>query len=121
MSSKSAALLQVTGMAAPHPSLAAMRVHSWLERAVRRHFDRPAVNGMTYARLGWAADRGARRLHELGARAGDRIAIALPGGEDFAVALHGAWKLGCAVVPLDLRAPDPPLAGAEIVVDAPLE
>jgi len=97
-----------------------MLVEAWLSRAVRARPAREAVNGLTYAELDAAASAGARDLVARGVRAGDRVALALPPGESFAVALHATWRLGAAVVPLDLRAPDPPLAGARLVVDAPL-
>src|SRR3954468_7970869 len=117
MSSKLAAGVQFT---AGHSSLAAMKVEAWLARAARTRPERGAVNAMTYAELDAAASAGARDLHARGVRPGDRVAIELSPGQDFAVALHAAWRLGVAVVPLDLRAPDPPSAGATLTVDAPL-
>src|SRR4051794_27415224 len=117
MSSKSAAEVQFT---AGHSSLGGVLVESWLSRAVRTRPERGAVNAMSYAELDAAASAGARDLRARGIHAGDRVAIALPPGEAFAVALHAAWRLGAAAVPLDLRAPDPPRAGAAVVVDAPL-
>src|SRR4051812_46739646 len=117
MSSKLAAEVQFT---AGHSSFAALKVEAWLSRAARARPERAAVNAMTYAELDAAASAGARDLHARGIRAGDRVAIALSPGRDFAVALHAAWRLGAAAVPLDLRAPDPPSAGATLTVDAPL-
>jgi O-succinylbenzoic acid--CoA ligase len=58
---------------------------------------------VSYAALLAAADVAARRLHARGARPGGRVAIALPPGEDFAVALHGCLRLGAVAVPVDLR------------------
>ena len=98
-----------------------MRVEAWLSRAARRRPDRAAVNELSYAELDAAASGGARTLDARGARAGDRVAIALPPGVDFAVALHAIWRLGAVAVPVDLRDPDAPRAGAEVVVDAPLQ
>src|SRR4051794_23292228 len=116
MSSKSAALVQVTVMAAGDSSLGAMQVEAWLTRAVRTRPGRGAVHGMTYSELDAAASAVAGPWHALGMRAGEPVALALPPGADFVVALHACWRLGCAVVPLDLRAPDPPRAGAEHTV-----
>src|SRR4051794_2268079 len=116
MSSKSAALVQVTVMAAGDSSLGAMQVEAWLTRAVRTRPGRGAVNGMTYAELDASASGVAATWHAAGMRAGERVALALAPGEDFAVALHACWRLGCAVVPLDLRAPDPPRGGAQHTV-----
>lgn len=83
-----------------------MPVDAWLARAARTHPDRPAVNDLTYAQLHAAARRTAGGLD--GVRAGDRVAIALAPGEDFAVALHATWMRGAVAVPHDLR-----LTGAE--------
>src|SRR3954463_11681649 len=112
MSSKSAAGVQVTGTAR-QPSLAAMQVEAWLTKVARTGPEREAVNGMTYSELDAAASAVAGTWHALGMRPGERVALALPPGADFVVALHACWRLGCAVVPLDLRAPDPPRAGAQ--------
>src|SRR4051794_27750584 len=54
---------------------------------------------MSYAELAERAHGVARALHERGVAAGDQLGLALPPGEDFAVALHAAWRLGCPVVP----------------------
>jgi O-succinylbenzoic acid--CoA ligase len=74
-------------------------VEAWLTRAARSRPERAAVNGLSYAGLAERADGVARALHERGVAAGDRVGLALPPGEDFAVALHAAWRLGCPVVP----------------------
>src|SRR3954454_20436568 len=116
MSSKSAALVQVTVMAAGDSSLGAMQVEAWLTRAVRTRPERGAVHAMTYAELDASASGVAATWHADGMRAGERVALALAPGEDFVVALHACWRLGCAVVPLDPRAPDPPRAGAQHTV-----
>jgi O-succinylbenzoic acid--CoA ligase len=105
-----------------------MVVQAWLQRALARHPDAPAVvaGGCTisYAELAARADAGARDLHARGARAGGRVAIALPPGADFAVALHACLRLGAVAVPIDLR-----LGGEEraaraatcaVAVDGPL-
>jgi O-succinylbenzoic acid--CoA ligase len=57
---------------------------------------------------------------ELEVGVGERVAIALPAGIDFAVALHACFVAGAIAVPVDLREPRErwPIAGA--VVDRPL-
>ena len=80
----------------------------------------PALGALTYADLHDRASRAAGALRERGAAPGERVAIALPAGEDFAVALHACLLLGAAAVPVDLRAPTRRPAGAQIVVDAPV-
>src|SRR3954447_26600809 len=115
MSSKSAAGVQVTGTAR-QPSLAAMQVEAWLTKVARTRPEREAVNGMTYSELDAAASAVAGTWYAEGMRPGERGALALPPGADFVVALHACWRLGCAAVPLDLRAPDPPRAGAQHTV-----
>ena len=66
---------------------------NWLVRADPA---RAAVNSLTYGEL---LDRA---LHaEVPARA--RVAIALPPGEEFAIALHAVWLRGGVAVPHDLR------------------
>ena len=45
---------------------------------------------MTYAELAARADGVACALYRDGVRAGERVGLAAPPGEDFAVALHAA-------------------------------
>jgi O-succinylbenzoic acid--CoA ligase len=80
-------------------------------------------------RLGWAAlyERalaGAAELAARGVRAGDRVALELPAGADFAVALHACLLLGAAALPVDLRLGEAERAArtarAAHVLDAPL-
>ncbi|MFJ4823538.1 amino acid adenylation domain-containing protein [Streptomyces bacillaris] len=59
----------------------------------------------TYAELGEASDRVARRLITLGARPGDRIGIAMDRSPDTVAVILGAMKAGAATVPLDLAYP----------------
>ena len=73
-----------------------MLVDAWLPRAARSHPDRPAVNAMTYGEL-------ARRAAEAAPRRGTRVGIALPPGEEFAIALHACLLGGAVAVPIDLR------------------
>jgi o-succinylbenzoate---CoA ligase len=98
-------------------------VSSWVDAAAAKHLDRVAIEGLewslSYAELRDAAVGGARALE--GAR---RVAIALPPGEDFVIAVHACLLAGAAAVPIDLRLSAPEreqrLAGAELVIDAPL-
>src|SRR5262249_40574139 len=73
-----------------------------------------------YAQLNARAGSAARALRDRGARPGERVAVALPPGEEFAIALHACLLLGAPAVPVDLRVPDPPTGGAAVVVDEPL-
>jgi O-succinylbenzoic acid--CoA ligase len=84
-------------------TLGAMRVDAWLPRAARAHPGRAAVNELTYAQLDAAVERAARVLHARGAGPGRRVALALPPGEAFAVALHATQRVGALAVPVDLR------------------
>jgi o-succinylbenzoate---CoA ligase len=94
-----------------------MEVEPWLPRAARRRPQARALGTLTYAELD---ERVRRAAGALGARPGERVAIALAPGREFAVALHGCLLSGAVAVPVDLRLPDPPLAGAQRVIDAPL-
>jgi o-succinylbenzoate---CoA ligase len=95
-------------------------VPSWLERAAAAHPDRPAVETadgtLTYAELD-AASR-------VELPAGERVAIALPAGLDFAVALHACLRSRAIAVPVDLRLSPAErarvCAGAALVVEASL-
>jgi O-succinylbenzoic acid--CoA ligase len=93
--------------------LASVQVESWLERAARTRPAAEAVNGVAYAEL---LDR-ARRTH-VPAGPGARVAIALPPGTDFAVALHAIWLRGAVAVPHDLRLPAAQRPPADAVLEA---
>jgi O-succinylbenzoic acid--CoA ligase len=104
-----------------------MKTGAWLERAAARTPGRTAVEtprgSWTYAELLAAARAGAARLQGLGAGAGDRIAIALPAGLEFAQALHACLLLGAAVVPVDMRlapAERERIAGGAVLLEEPL-
>jgi len=83
-----------------------MRVEPWLDRAAATDPDRVAIHtparGLTYRELRAAADDVARSLAER-VHPGERVAIALPAGAEFAVALHGVLRAGAIAVPVDLR------------------
>jgi o-succinylbenzoate---CoA ligase len=94
-----------------------MEVEPWLPRAARLRPRARALGDLSYAALD---ERARRAAGALGARPGERVAIALAPGLEFAVALHACLLSGAVAVPVDLRLPDPPLAGARMVIDAPL-
>lgn len=101
-----------------------MLVEAWLERAARTRPEREAVNGLSYAELRKAAERGAGALCARGVAAGDLVGLALAPGTDFVVALHAVWGLGAVAVPIDLRLGAQERAhvgrGCRLVVDEPL-
>ncbi len=98
-------------------------VPHWIQAAAARQPDRVALEtperSLTYAELRDAALAGAGEL-----RGATRVAIALPAGADFVIAFHACLLAGAAAVPIDLRLSDAEqeqrLAGAEVVIDAPL-
>src|SRR5918999_289294 len=100
--------------------LAGMPIDPWLPRAAAQHPDRVALEApegqLTYAQLLEAA--------RIDAAPGTRVAIALPPGLDFAVALHACLIARAAAMPVDPRLGEAEqaafLASAELVVDAPL-
>jgi O-succinylbenzoic acid--CoA ligase len=84
-----------------------MVVEAWLARAAAT---RPTVTALdtpagscSYAQLLQRAQAAAAELATAGARRGERVAIALPAGLDFAYALHACMLLGAVAVPVDLR------------------
>jgi O-succinylbenzoic acid--CoA ligase len=94
-----------------------MEVEPWLPRAARRRPQARALGTLVYAELD---ERVRRAAGALGAAPGERVAIALPPGPEFAIALHACLVSAAVAVPVDLRLPDPPLADATKVIDAPL-
>lgn len=105
-----------------------MQVEAWLHRASRSTPTVTAVETpeeeLSYTELLTAACAGAAELKERGARRGERVAIALPPGADFAVALHACFLLGAVAVPVDLRLTaserDHVAGGALVLVAEPL-
>jgi O-succinylbenzoic acid--CoA ligase len=101
---------------------------AWLARAARAHPERLAIetvaDQLTYAELEQRARAAAGALGERGVSRGDRVALALGAGVDFAVALHGCLLLGAVAVPIDLRLSDAEraarTAGVAVVVEGPL-
>jgi o-succinylbenzoate---CoA ligase len=105
-----------------------MVVEAWLARAAaaRPHsvaLDAPE-GSCTYAELLASASAAAGDLAARGVGAGERVAIALPAGLDFACVLHACLLLGAVAVPVDLRLSVSErahvAAGAAVVVDEPL-
>ncbi len=56
---------------------------------------------LSYGEVDREADAFAAALHQLGVEPGDRVAVDLPNRPEFVVALLGAARLGCVVVPLN--------------------
>ena len=106
-----------------------MHVEQWLPRAARMHPDLPAVQSpagdLSYADLADGARGGAGILAEQGAGPGTRVALALPAGPTFAVALHSCMSIGAVCVPLDMRLSererDALAAKCDLVIDEPLQ
>jgi O-succinylbenzoic acid--CoA ligase len=98
-----------------------------LDADARRHPDRDAlvVDGerLSWAQLKARAVPVAAGLAERGVGKGDRVAVLLPAGVDFAVTLHACLLLGAAVLPVDLRLAraerEARTAAADHVVDEP--
>ncbi len=102
-----------------------VEVDAWLPRAAAAHPRRLAVGSLEYVRLLGEAQSAARLLAGSGVARGDRVAITLPPGEDFASVLHGCLLLGAVAAPLDPRLPEAErtlrAASCAVLVDAPLQ
>jgi long-chain acyl-CoA synthetase len=95
--------------------------------ASREHAARPALHQrdavVSFGELERAARVAAGRLRELGIAAGDRVALKLPNGPEFAAAWFGALQLGAIVVPLNILLAPPEvderirISGARLLVD----
>jgi long-chain acyl-CoA synthetase len=74
--------------------------------AAERHAHKPALiageREITYAELDERVRRAAAALGSLGIRKGDRVALLLGNVPEFVEALHGAWRIGAAVAPLNV-------------------
>jgi O-succinylbenzoic acid--CoA ligase len=101
----------------------------WLIRAAEMHPERLALvtedERLTYAELEARARRTAGALAEKGIKPGDRVALALPAGAEFCVALHACALMGATAVPVDLRLTaaerQARLGGATVVVEERLD
>jgi O-succinylbenzoic acid--CoA ligase len=106
----------------------AVLIEAWLERAATVRPGAIAVEepgaGCTYAELLALARDGAADLRAHGVEPGDRVAIALPAGIEFARVLHATLLLGAIAVPVDLRLRREEraqvVAGAQVVIEQPL-
>ncbi len=105
-----------------------MVVEAWLQRAAAAAPAAIAVEtprgACSYAQLHERARAGAAELAARGGGLGERVALALPAGLDFACALHACLLVGAVAVPVDLRLGERERAaivdGAAVVVDEPL-
>ena len=81
-----------------------MAIRDWL---IRADPGCPAIvaegRALTYAALSQRVDAAAAALAARGVGEGDRVALALPAGADFAVTLHACWRIGAAAMPVDGR------------------
>jgi len=106
-------------------------VHDWATEAARSRPDHVAVDApdgtLTYAELDDRADAAARQLAALGVGEGGRVATTLPPSTAFAAVLHGAPRIGAALVPLNTRLTaaqqrdQVAAVGADVLVDGPLD
>ncbi len=84
-----------------------MQVEAWLQRAAVSSPTRIALETpqarVSYRELAQLAVAGASDLRERGVCPGDRVAIVLPAGIDFAQALHACMLVGAIAVPIDPR------------------
>jgi O-succinylbenzoic acid--CoA ligase len=78
-------------------------VDHWLVRAAAMRPQRMALDGVTYEGLLASAQAAAGDLTLRGVRPGERVALALPPGAEFAAVLHGCFLAGAVAVPIDLR------------------
>jgi long-chain acyl-CoA synthetase len=104
-----------------------MNLAHLLADARRRHRDRPALHQggatVSFGELERRARAAGALLRQRGVEVGDRVAVKLPNGPEFAAAWFGALQLGAIVVPLNvlLAAPEVDermrIAGARLLVD----
>ncbi|MBI9001399.1 AMP-binding protein [Corynebacterium sp. CCM 9185] len=88
----------------------------------------PAITDLqrtvTYRQLAGEVSRAAGALVDRGVRAGDRVAVQLPNGIDFAVAFHAVLSVGATVVPIGMQVTAEDLewqvqrAGGVLLIDA---
>lgn len=63
----------------------------------------PDGERLSYGELHARSDHVAHRLAALGARDGERVAVMLPNGAEFAAVAHAAMRTGAVLLPLNLR------------------
>jgi O-succinylbenzoic acid--CoA ligase len=103
-------------------------IDPWLARATARRPEAVALETpeerLTYRELLLAATRGAGRLVGRGAVTGDRVAITLPAGRAFVVAVHACLLLRTPAMPIDPRLGERErkalLRDAEFLLSSPL-
>src|SRR5215212_3014150 len=83
-------------------------------RAVRISMSGRTITGLAHE----TAAIKARQLAALGVSSGDRVAVALPSGPEFAALLHAMPLLGSVLVPVNAR--DVHVPEAELLVEAAL-
>jgi len=87
-----------------------VKLPEYLRARAVRDPDRDAVvcgdERVTFAELASSVHRLASGLHELGPRAGDRIAVCLPNSVDFVRCFLAACRLGALTVPVNIRLTD---------------
>ena len=96
-------------------------VVAMLRTTVERYAERTAVvelggPSLTYAQLWDGARRVAGGLRDAGVRIGDRVAVQLPNGAEWALAFWGAQLAGAVVVPMNTRLA--PVEAQFILLDA---
>lgn len=93
-------------MTSPHE----VAMGSVLAEHARRFPDRVALRceeeALTYPELQAAVERAAGELHRAGVGPGDIVAVALPNGIDFMVAVFAAWRLDAVPFPLAHHLPE---------------
>lgn len=96
-----------SGSRVAETTLSPVQIDPWLPRAAAVNPDRVAVDApegaVTYGELLGRAGEVTAALAAQGVSRGDRVALALPAGPEFAAALHGCLLLGAVAVPIDLR------------------
>jgi O-succinylbenzoic acid--CoA ligase len=84
-----------------------MHLDNWLAQRAATCPDRPALiaggHEVAYDELEFEASRAARRLAARGVRRGSTVAIELPAGLEYVIALHALMKLGAVAYPLSTR------------------
>lgn len=106
-------------------------MEDWLSVAARERPGHTAVEAPdgspTYEELDARADEAVRRLAALGVERGGRVATSLPPSAELCALVHAAPRIGAAIVPLNTRLPaevqrrQAAIAGADVVVDRPLD
>src|SRR5229473_3755349 len=96
----------MTGSLLPGPSKCMIYVHS-IGRAARYYPDLVALSvrgkRLTFLELHERIERIAAALHQLGFRAGDRLAVLLPNESEYLELIYACSRLGIIVVPLNTR------------------